>query len=385
MNCRPNVYNAIVYDIGSATILGGQAGNLTCDVLAPSLAASTPDEDPHFSFDESRVYSEKQKCEIAQIVDDQYRIMDPSLLSSFLDFSQSRMGISQEERPETTVLYTQPAHLFGEHNNAWQKVLAEVSFETLGHRSVSIVSDAVLATYAHCAQSAVVVDFGWSCVRVIPVIEGHVETSAIQVHPIGGYALSEILIKQLEKRSVFLRPKDRAGQVEMIERRTCVNMLEGSCSYAENTIDEDFLYFVDGRPLDVQFEMKLVAAIHFNELKLSDSDGDSVTSLPHMIKAAIDECPDHAKRQLWANIVTSGGFSKMTGFIGRLHSELEKIADPVFKVSVQFPMSQLSAGKNTVWTGGSIFASCDRVFGRFCVTKDEWNEVGEPAMQIKSI
>ena len=385
MNCRPNVYNAVVYDIGSATILGGQAGDLMCDVLAPSLAAFTPDAETCFSFDESRIYSEKQKFQLAQIVDDQYQIMDASLLASFLTFSQARMGISEEERPETTVLYTQPAHLFGEHNNAWQKVLAEVSFETLGHKSVSIVSDAVLATYAHCAQSALVVDFGWSCVRVIPVIEGHVETAAVHVHPIGGYALSEILSKQLEKRSVFLGPKDRAGQVEMIERRNCVNMLEGCCSYAENTIDEDFLYFVDGRPLDVQFEMKLVAAIHFNELKLSDTDGDSVASLPHLIKAAIDGCPDHAKRQLWANVVTAGGFSKMVGFISRLQSELEKIADPVFKVGVQFPMSQLSAGKNTVWTGGSIFASCDRVFGRFCVTWDVWNEVGEPAMQIKSV
>lgn len=383
MNCQPNVHNALVYDIGSAAIHGGHAGNMMSEIIFPSVACQS--QDGAFVFDESAIYSRTTENQLAQIVDDQYEISDPALLSKFLEFSHERMGIAADERQNTSVLYTQPAHLAGDHNRRWQNTLTEVSLEVLGHKGVSIVSDAVLATYAHCAQTALVVDFGWSSLRVIPVIEGQARTSAIRVHPIGGYTLSKILSKQLEKRSVHLVPRDSKGNIKMLEQCECVNMLAGCCSYAENTIDEDFLYFLDGRPLDVQFEMKLVAAIHFNELKLSDAEGDIVKALPALIKDSIDACPDDVKRQMWGNIVSAGGFSRSTGFLGRLQTELSKVADPTFTVKVQFPMADLAAGRNTVWVGGSIFASCERVFDRFCVTADEWREAGEAVLKIKCV
>jgi actin-related protein len=273
-----------------------------------------------------------------------------------------------------SIVYTQPAHLAGEHNRAWARTLAELSFETFGHPAVAIVSDSVLATYAHCLQTAVVVDFGWSCLRVVPVIEGHPIISAIQVHPIGGYAFTRVLSEQLQRRHISVARRDSdlsPGQLQIQDRRILEEIVQTNCTYAANTIDEDFLFFLHGRPVDVQFEMKLLASIHFNPL--SGEGEEPIATAPQMIKQAIDKCPDTAKRALWENNVTSGGFSSLTSFISTLQNETRKISDTVFDENVRYPMIERCGGRHAVWTGSSIFASSS-VFPRFCVTLPQWQE-----------
>jgi actin-related protein len=283
------------------------------------------------------------------------------------------------------VVYTQPSHLFGSHNRQWCRTLAELSFESLGHPAIAIASDAALATYANCLQTAVVVDFGWSCLRVVPVIEGHPIVTAIQVHPIGGYAFTRILSEQLRKRhisAVRRAPDFNPLQLQLQERRVLGDMIQSACSYAANTIDEDFLYFLNDRPIDIQLEMKLLASIHFNEL--SGEGEDVIVSAPQMIKQAIEKCPDSAKRSLWENIVVSGGFSNLSSFIGTMQVEARKVADQFFTVNVRYPMLDRCGGRHTVWTGGSIFASSS-VFPRFCVTREEWGESGDVVLNLRAI
>jgi actin-related protein len=383
MNALDNVHHALVYDIGSATILAGHAGDYSCEILFPS-AAPISDGDgagtSRFSFDESQVYSQSHSHVLADIIDDAYSIADSNLLHDFLSFTHRQFAVD----PSTfSVVYTQPAHLPGEHNRSWQSCLAELGFETFGHPSVCIASDAVLSSYAHCQQTALVVDFGWSFLRIVPVIEGRPRLQAIQSHPIGGYALSRILCERLQKRHIPLfRPSVDLSESQLLfhDRRVSVDIIESCCSYAGNTLPENFLYFLHDRPVDVQSEMKLLAAIHFTEL---GGEGDeTVLPIPQLIKRAIDDCPDDAKRPLWSNIVTSGGFSQLNSFLAAVQNGARQIADPVFDVQVKYPMAERCGGKHTVWTGGSIFAT-SRVFPRFCVTPEEWKESGESVFPLK--
>jgi actin-related protein len=269
------------------------------------------------------------------------------------------------------------------HNDAWSRTLAELSFEQFGHTMIAVTSDAALATYSHCLHTALVVDFGWSCLRIVPVIESHPRTGAIRVHPIGGYGLTRVLAEQLQRRHICVAPSGDGteSQRQQRERRKLVELIQTSCSYAANTIDEDFLCFVQGRPVDIQFEMQLIAAIHFTEL---GEDDQVVYPIAQLVKQAIDDCPDDAKRELWDNIVTSGGFSQLPSFLGKLQTEVKKVADPVFDVCVRYPMTERCGGRHAVWTGGSIFASSS-VFPKFCVQKEEWEEHGEAILRTKCV
>lgn len=277
---------------------------------------------------------------------------------------------------------TQPTYLAGDHNHAWQRLLAEIAFEDLGHPSFCVASDAILAAYAHCQQTALVVDFGWSSLRIVPVIEGKPRLQAVQSHPLGGYALSRILQERLHHRHIPLfRPAPGLTEMQAFfhDRRVAVDIIGNCLSYASNTIHENFLYFLHDRPVDVQGEMGLLSALHFREL----SEGDqTVPAVPQLIKMAIDECPDEAKRALWSNIVTSGGFSELNSFIANVQAETGKIADPVFDVQVKYPVMERCGGRHTVWTGGSILAT-SQVFPRFCVTREEWAEHGDSVMKAK--
>jgi actin-related protein len=90
--------------------------------------------------------------------------------------------------------------------------------------------------------------------------------------------------------------------------------------------------------------------------------------------------PADVRRQLWGNIVLSGGFSALAGF----GSFLEKNAKPPGNYSAKvLPVRhRLIGGSNTVWAGGSILGSLD-TFPDFCITKQEWQEHGARILQEK--
>jgi actin-related protein len=384
MEAVANVHNALVYDIGSATLLAGHAGGITADIIFPSVTPVV-EGDLGFTvpvFDDSLLHSPTRPVPLADIIDDCYSISDPFLLASFLEFTHGHLSV---DPLAFSAVYSQPSHLAGDHNRLWSHTLAELSFERFQQPAIAVISDSVLATYAHCLQTAVVVDFGWSCLRVVPVVEGRPIFEAIQVHPIGGYAFTRILSDQLQSRRISIGPRESElspAQLEVQRRRVLENIIQTNCSYAPNTIDEDFLYFLQGRPVDVQEEMKVLASAHFNELP--GVDGETIATLPQMIKTAVDKSPDGAKRILWENIVTSGGFSSLTSFIATLQLETRKVADSFFDVIVRHPMLERCAGRHTVWTGGSIFAT-SAVFPRFCVTREEWAESGDAILNMRAV
>lgn len=384
MNCSLCDCNALVYDIGSAMIRAGIAGNAFPDIQTPSVASFVmEDGNLDFSFDESLLYSNFERGTV-NIVDEKYCITDSELFENFLTYTHKKMNVNPADY---SVLYTAPAHLITtkEHSENWGKRICDVSFEKLDHPAICLSPDASLAAYAHCMQTATVVDFGWSCLRVIPVIEGKTQVDHIQIHPIGGYGLSQLLYEQLSTRNIPLVPKNpnwSDGQWALHQYRRATNIIESCATYAQNTLPEDFLYFLDGKPIDLQTEMKLQAALHWDEIDNDETTPGSVPPLPIMIQNAINECPDEHKRLLWKGIVTSGGFSAQASFIDKLQIELNKLVDPSIDNKINFPMHEMVRGSNTVWVGGSILASSS-VFPRFLITKEEWKEYGESILSLK--
>ena len=382
MNCEPNINNAIVYDIGSAFIRSGHSGEGFPTVSQPSFAAYDKVSNEIF-YPDNYLFSVSKNYEISYLIDDHYSIPEPNNFSHFLNWTHQQLSIDPNER---NCLFSQPAHLIEtDHNARWQRTLCEIGFEEMNHPGISIVSDATLASYAYCLQTALVLDFGWSCMRVVPVIEGKVQHKSIMIHPIGGFGLTQLLYEQLKSRSISLVPKNPVwseDQITVNQRRIAADIIKNCCTFARNTIDEDFLYFLnDQRSIDVKSEMQLLAALHFNVID-SDNTTENVLPISEQIHQSIESVPDEYKRDLWSNVVTSGGFSSANSFISKLQSELIKVADPTFKVHVHFPMHRMVSGENMVWTGGSIFSS-SMIFPKYLVSKEEWQENGDNILRVK--
>lgn len=82
---------------------------------------------------------------------------------------------------------------------------------------------------------------------------------------------------------------------------------------------------------------------------------DGPDSLPDLIIAAIESCPEEYREELWGNVVLSGGNTKLRGFAGRLHSELQARGA---SSSLQF-ISNADARK-LPWLGGSQYSSLEQ-------------------------
>lgn len=397
MNCEPNIHTTIVYDIGSAMIRIGFAGDAFPMISQPSFVAYKRGEGDDISlyFEDKYLYSTTQHFDISYLINDSYSIPDPALLSHFFLWSNKYLGLNsggEDSQLDAGALFTQPAHLIGSDSSfSWSKTLLEVGFENISYPSICIAADASLGCYAHCMQTATVIDFGWSSMRITPVIEGKSHPEFSRVHPIGGFGLSHLLYQQLASRSVDLSPKSfvdnpfvsklSEAQIAIHQRKLSTDVIHTCCTFANNALDEDFLYFLSGSgPIDLKNEMKVMSSLYFREI-LSDETEQNVPSLPELIKSSISDSPDQSKRDLWSNIVTCGGFSSINSFVSKVQATTKKVAGD-FDVKVHHPMHRAIEGDLVVWVGGSIFASSS-IFPRFCITKSEWEENGESIINVK--
>ena len=389
MNCWENVNNSLVYDFGSSMIRSGFAGDAFPSISIPSVCHINEADTFLLSSESSQLHSfgnvlqQNKQEEIVNIINDSYSFSDPKLLSDFFLWSLFQMGI---QGAEISALFTYPSHLASNtgHRLTWQHTLCEVGFEAINFPSISLSHDSTLSTYAQCLQTATVIDFGWSCLRVVPVIEGKPQYDQIKIHPIGGYGLSQLLSQQLGSRNIAVDPKNEVwtpSQFELERRKTLTEILQNCCSFASSVIDEDFLCFLNERPIDLKSEMTLISNLHFNQID-GDLEEDKVMPLPQLIADAISECNDSSKRKLWNNIISSGGFSRLSSFIDKVQDELKSVVDPTFNMRVQYPMNNMTGYENQVWTGGSIFASSS-IFPHFLISKKDWEENGDSILNVK--
>jgi len=97
------------------------------------------------------------------------------------------------------------------------------------------------------------------------------------------------------------------------------------------------------------------------------------------IYESIMKCDVSVRRELYANIVLSGGTTLFPGINSRLEIEITSLAAPhIMKVNIIPPPGR----KYSAWAGGSLLASSDDFEGRW-VTKEEYAKDGYSIVDSK--
>jgi actin-related protein len=93
----------------------------------------------------------------------------------------------------------------------------------------------------------------------------------------------------------------------------------------------------------------------------------------HLVNDNINQCDIDIKKELYNNIIVTGGNSLLGGFMTKLHTKLTEVMVPqkAKLISFPFPMER----KFSTWIGGSILGSLAS-FQSFWVGKQEWSENG---------
>lgn len=419
MNLLPCKSNSLVYDFGSNSIQLGFAGDAQPLYSIPSSACQREkDGDTFIEFGDSWLQKKYDGIEVMQIIDDNGTLADKNLLASFFDWTyQSCLNVDPLDHP---ILVTQPSHLIPQRTyyDQWREAICESAFDFAQHPALCFEHDSVLACFSRAAHTALVVDFGWSCIRVVPILEGQPILKSINISKAGGCQLCSILLECLRKNSLSnpSRMVPLGGQIpQMIPTIfdgnsnliTCINVdneniptqsqqryctkfqlqdMIKSCLFFQQQLqpkDEQnqYVYYMPNHEaVNLKDEIQYISHILISPQKTIQG----IKTVPECIYSSINNnnTPADVRRQLWTNIVPSGGLSMLPGLYAELESQANKLKPPNYTAKVIPPNNRLTGGSNSVWVGGSILASLDN-FTDFCITKEEWEENGPNILNSK--
>jgi actin len=93
---------------------------------------------------------------------------------------------------------------------------------------------------------------------------------------------------------------------------------------------------------------------------------------------SIMKCDVDIRKDLYGNIVLSGGTTMYEGIADRLTAEVTALAPSAIKVKVVAPPER----KYSVWIGGSILSSLS-TFQQMWITKEEYDDSGPSIVHRK--
>jgi actin len=106
--------------------------------------------------------------------------------------------------------------------------------------------------------------------------------------------------------------------------------------------------------------------------------GKELLGIHELSYDSILKCDVDIRRDLYSNIVVSGGTTLFPGLPERLNKEIQSLAPSSIKVKIVAPAER----KFLVWMGGAIQSSLAS-FQTMWITKDEYNETGESIIHRK--
>jgi actin beta/gamma 1 len=247
---------------------------------------------------------------------------------------------------------------------------AEILFETFNVPAMYVSMQAVLSLYASGRTTGLVVDAGDGVIHIVPIYEGFAISHAISRIDIAGRDITEYLRRLLRQRGHALTSSAEREIVRDIKERLCYVALdpEKELKLAEKVSGMEKQYTLpDGETITVGPERFLAPECFFNPGSL----GKEEQAMDEAIYNAIQMCDIDLRKELYQNIVLSGGSTMFPGLKERLHKELTELVPENVEIRIVAPPER----RYSVWIGGSILSSL-KTFQRLWVSRKEYQEQG---------
>ena len=112
--------------------------------------------------------------------------------------------------------------------------------------------------------------------------------------------------------------------------------------------------------------------------KPQEMTGREILSIHELANTSIQACDIDVRRELYENMVMSGGSTMYQGIPDRLEKEMVALAPPKVKVKINAPAER----KYSVWIGGAILTHLT-TFTDMWITKDDYEENGASIVHRK--
>ena len=366
----PKINSVVVLDNGTALSKVGFAGENSPNYIIPTYPTSPIKSKPNFDLLEKDLSNIKQTLIVEK---DFTRGKSPIDRGYIKDWNSMELYWHQIFYDLLKINPTLHPVIFSEPPlNPIQisEKIAEIMFETFSIHSICLILQANLALYATGLTTGCVVDIGDGITKVVPISEGYVITPAIRILDLAGQDITIFLQKILREAGYRLNSPS--------EKRILLNIKEDLCYVAQNFEQEKELFYSssdmkkslkieDGTEIQLLSEQIIAPECLFKPYLI----GKEIMSLPETIVEAISQCDLNLRKELFNNIVLSGGTTNFPGLKQRLKKEIIDIITEKMEVNVFAPqLRELST-----WIGGSIFGTI-RSFNDLIITKQQFLKNG---------